>query len=276
MLVFGGGPVFNHPDFSPTRRERPYRMIDIPLFYLIAVPAVLVVGISKGGFGSGLGILAVPSMALVVSPVQAAGIMLPILCLMDLVGVWSYRRQWDPANMKIIVPAAGVGIVIGTLTFDVMDESTIRLIIGGIALSFAADHWIGRRSKEPAGRSTLKGGFWATVAGFTSFVAHAGGPPLSVYLIPQRLDRALFVGTTVIFFTAVNYAKLLPYWWLGQLAPGNLATSLVLMPLAPIGVILGIRLRDKISPVMFYETCYILLSIAGLKLSWDGISALMG
>ena len=247
-------------------------MIDITLFYIIAVPAVLVTGISKGGFGSGLGVLAVPAMALVVSPVQAAGVMLPILCVMDAVGIWNYRRSWDLPNMKIMVPAAVIGIVVGTLMFDYMNEQAIRLLIGSIALIFALDHWVGRRQAEPAGTSVIKGGFWSAVAGFTSFVAHAGGPPMSVYLLPQRLDRALFVGTTVVFFTAVNYAKLLPYWWLGQLEAGNLMTSLVLMPLAPIGVWLGIWLRDKISPPIFYETCYVFLAIVGAKLVWDGLA----
>jgi len=251
-------------------------MVDIPLFYFIAVPAVLIVGISKGGFGSGLGVLAVPAISLTVSPIQAAGIMLPILIFMDMTGVWAYRKRWDAANMKIMIPAAVCGIAIGTLTFDYMNEQTIRLIIGGIALGFAADHWIGRRTDEPAGTSIVKGGFWSAVAGFTSFVAHAGGPPMSVYLLPQRLDRAVFVGTTVIFFTAVNLAKLVPYWWLGQLAPGNLLTSLVLMPVAPVGVVLGIYLRDKISPKVFYETCYVLLTIAGAKLLWDGLSQTFG
>jgi len=250
-------------------------MVDIPLFYLIAVPAVLIVGISKGGFGSGLGVLAVPAISLVVSPIQATGIMLPILIAMDMIGVWAYRGRWDPANMKIMIPAAVFGIIVGTLTFDYMNEETIRLIIGGIAVTFAADHWIGKRSATPAGTSIVKGGFWSAVSGFTSFVAHAGGPPMSVYLLPQRLDRAIFVGTTVIFFTAVNLAKLGPYWWLGQLGPGNLLTSLVLLPLAPLGVGLGIYLRDKISPKVFYETCYVLLSIAGTKLTFDGIVGLM-
>ena len=247
-------------------------MIDITLFYIIAVPAVLVTGISKGGFGSGLGVLAVPAMALVVSPVQAAGVMLPILCVMDAVGIWNYRRSWDLPNMKIMVPAAVIGIVVGTLMFDYMNEQAIRLLIGSIALIFALDHWVGRRQAEPAGTSVIKGGFWSAVAGFTSFVAHAGGPPMSVYLLPQRLDRALFVGTTVVFFTAVNYAKLLPYWWLGHLEAGNLMTSLVLMPLAPIRVWLGIWLRDKISPTIFYETCYVFLAIVGAKLVWDGLA----
>lgn len=251
-------------------------MVDIPLFYLLAVPAVLIVGIAKGGFGTGLGVLAVPGMALVVSPVQAAGIMLPILVLMDMIGVWAYRKRWDPANMKIMIPAAVVGIVIGTLTFDYMNDQAIRLIVGAIALIFAADHWIGRRADTPTGTSILKGGFWAAVAGFTSFVAHAGGPPMSVYLLPQRLDQRLLVGTTVIFFTAVNLAKLAPYWWFGQLALGNLLTSLVLMPVAPLGVVLGLYLRDKISPKVFYEICYVFLAIVGVKLSWDGLSHLIG
>jgi uncharacterized protein len=245
-------------------------MIELTLFYIIAVPAVLIVGISKGGFGSGLGVLAVPAMSLVVSPLQAVGVMLPILCLMDLVGVWNYRHSWDKANMKIMAPAAVVGIIVGTLLFDYMNEQTIRLLIGTIALVFALDHWIGKRKAEPASTSFVKGSFWSAVSGFTSFVAHAGGPPMSVYLLPQRLDRAIFVGTTVVFFTAVNYAKLVPYWWLGQLEVGNLLTSLVLMPLAPVGVWLGIWLRDKISPTVFYETCYVFLAIVGAKLIWDG------
>jgi len=250
-------------------------MIDIPLFYMIAIPAVLITGISKGGFGSGLGIVAVPAISLVVSPMQATGILLPILVAMDLIGFWAYRKRFDAANMKIMIPAAVIGIIIGTLTFDYMNEHTIRLIIGAIALTFAADHWFGRRSTVPAGRSILKGGFWAMVSGFTSFVAHAGGPPMSVYMLPQRIERTLFVGTTVIFFTAVNIAKLLPYWWLGQFAPGNLLTSLVLMPLAPLGVVLGIYLRDKISPTIFYEICYVFLAIVGTKLVWSGVAELL-
>jgi uncharacterized membrane protein YfcA len=175
-----------------------------------------------------------------------------------------------------MIPAAVLGIIVGTFAFDYMNDQTIRLIIGAIALIFAVDHWFGRRDGAPTGVSVLKGGFWSSVAGFTSFVAHAGGPPMSVYLLPQRLERTLFVGTMVIFFTAVNLAKLGPYWWLGQLAPGNLATSLVLMPAAPLGVVLGIYLRDRISAKIFYETCYVFLAIVGAKLSWDGISGLMG
>jgi uncharacterized membrane protein YfcA len=227
-----------------------------PLFYLVAVPAVLLAGISKGGFGAGLGILAVPLMTLRVPPTQAAAIMLPILCLMDIFGIGAYRRTWDRANLTILFSGALVGTAIGAASFRYLDESLIRLLLGIIALAFIASRWFGRGDRPPAPRSLVKGGFWGMVAGFTSFVAHAGGPPVSVYLLPQRLDKTLFVGTTVVFFFAVNYVKLLPYYWLGQFPQANLATSLALAPVAVAGVLLGIWLHDRIDVALFYRLCY--------------------
>ncbi|HJP20825.1 MAG: sulfite exporter TauE/SafE family protein [Alphaproteobacteria bacterium] len=249
-------------------------MVVDPWFYAFAVPAILLIGISKGGFGAGLGILTVPALALVIPPLQAAGILLPILCLMDLFGLWAYRRQWDPANMRIMVPAVLLGIAIGTATAGLLDERDIRLIVGSIAVLFALDYWLRRgESRAAAGRSVLKGGFWSVVAGFTSFVSHAGGPPISVYLLPQKLDKTTYVGTTVVLFAIVNYVKLVPYAWLGQLAPGNLLTSLVLAPLAPLGMGLGIWLHNRVSPRFFYQACYVLIFVVGAKLAWDGVTS---
>ena len=155
--------------------------ISDPWFYVVAVPAVLLSGISKGGFGGGLGILAVPLMALFVSPVHAAAIMLPILCTMDVFGLWAYRTTWDRRNLAIMVPGAIVGIVIGALTFRYFNDDMIRLLIGGIAVSFTVHHWLKRRPARPAGREAkvVSGAAWSSVAGFTSFVAHAGGPPVN-------------------------------------------------------------------------------------------------
>ena len=247
-------------------------MITDPLYYVIAVPMVLITGISKGGFGMGLGIMSVPAMSLVVPPLQAAGIMLPILCLMDLVGVWTYRRTWDRRLLRHMAPAALVGIAVGWALAGALDERWIRLVIGLIALAFALDFWRGRRIARAAARpSAWKGGFWSGVSGFTSFVGHAGGPPLSIYLLPLGLDKTIFVGTTVMFFAAVNYVKLVPYAWLGQLGPGNLATALVLAPLAPLGMWLGIRLHHGIAPGAFIRICYGFVFVVGLKLTWDGL-----
>ncbi len=247
-------------------------MINEPFFYALAVPAVLIVGISKGGFGGGMALISVPLLSLAVPPLQAAGIMLPLLCLMDLFGVHAYRRSWDRPNMSVILPAALAGIGLGSLSAGLLEERQIRLIVGLIALVFTADHWIGGRGKRaPTGLSRLKGGLWASVAGFTSFLAHAGGPPLAVYLLPQRLDKTIFVGTTVMFFAVVNYAKLVPYAWLGQLGPGNLLTALVLAPLAPLGIWLGLWIHKRTTARVFYEICYAVVFLAGCKLVYDGL-----
>ncbi|MDX1655989.1 MAG: sulfite exporter TauE/SafE family protein [Candidatus Competibacteraceae bacterium] len=253
-------------------------MISDPAFYLAAVPAVLIVGISKGGFGGGLGVVAVPLLSLAIDPLRAAAIMLPILCLMDLFSVWAYRRRWDPVNLRILLPAALAGIALAAATFRLVDATFVRLLVGGIAVGFALDYWLKGRRKRGGSRGPdpLKGGFWGAIAGFTSFIAHAAGPPLGVYLLPQRLEKGLFVGTTVIFFTVINYVKLVPYAWLGQLEVANLTTSLVLAPLAPLGVWLGVWLHGRIDENLFYRFCYLLVFMVGLKLLWEAFGALAG
>lgn len=248
--------------------------IDNPIFYLGAVPAVLIAGISKGGFGGGLGLLAVPLMALTVPPTQAAAIMLPILCLMDLFGVRAYRRHWDGANLAILFSGALVGTGLGTLTFRFLDEATIRLILGLIALGFTCGYWLGKPKPLPAARNALKGGFWGAVSGYTSFIAHAGGLPVAIYLLPQRLNKTVFVGTLAIYFFAINYTKLLPYAWLGQFAAVNLATAAALAPAAVVGVLLGIWLHPRIDTTLFYRLCHAMLFVAGVKLIWDGVAGL--
>jgi uncharacterized membrane protein YfcA len=245
-----------------------------PWFYLAAVPAVLLAGISKGGFGGGLGVLAVPLMALIVSPVQAAAIMLPILCLMDIFGLRAYRTTWSRRNIRVMVPGALLGIAVGTLTFRYLDDDLIRLLIGTLAIGFTLHHFLVRNAGGgPARPSRLVGGAASALAGFTSFVAHAGGPPVQAYLLPQRLDKTLYVGTTVVFFFVVNYVKLLPYGWLGQLSTDNLSTALVLAPLAPLGIRLGVRLHGTVGQAAFYRLCYGMLFVTGVKLLWDGLSA---
>lgn len=247
-------------------------MIEEPLFYLLAVPAVLILGISKGGFGGGLGSLAVPLIALVVSPIQAAAVLLPILCVMDVHGAWVYRGRWDKANLKILMPAALIGLAIGTATFRYLDARMIRLIIGAIAVGFTIQYWLGGLLATRAARGTdrLRGTFWGAVSGFTSFIAHASGPPMSVYLLPQRLDKTRFLATTIVFVLFMNYVKLVPYAWIGQFSSENLRTSLVLLPLAPVGMMLGIWLHRIVPQDVFYRICYLLLFLAGLKLLYDG------
>jgi uncharacterized membrane protein YfcA len=250
-------------------------LISDPLFYAVVIPAILLMGISKGGFGGGVGLIATPMVALVTTPTRAAAILLPILCAMDVVGVIAYRRSWDPVNMRILLPGSVVGILLGTATFRFLDESLIRLLLGALALGFVLRYWLARTpQQQPTAPSRRAGSFWAAVSGFTSFVAHAGGPPLSVYLLPQNMDKTLFVGTTVVYFTFVNYLKLIPYSLLGQFSGENLLTSLVLSPLAPLGMWLGIWLHRRIDEKLFYQAIYLMLAAVGVKLLYDGAGAL--
>ncbi len=249
-------------------------MITDPIFYAVAIPAVILVGLAKGGFVGALAMLGVPLMALVISPVQAAGILLPILIAMDVFALWSYRGVYHLRNLKILIPAALVGIGIGYLTAAYVSEAHVRLIVGLIAFMFTLDYWFEWSGSRKAKPNIAKGGFWGATAGFTSFVSHAGGPPLQMYLLPQRLNPRLFVGTSVIFFTVVNWIKVVPYAALGQLDTTNLTTSLVLAPLAPLSIFAGAWLVKTLHMETFYKLAYIAIFIVSLKLIWDGSVAL--
>ena len=249
-------------------------MITDPLFYFFAVPAILIFGIAKGGFGNAIGVVAVPLMALAVSPLQAAAILLPILCVMDVFAIRKFWRQWDVTNTVIMLPAGCVGVLVGSLTFSYLNEGHVRLLIGLLALIFALNFWLkspGSIQKEP---DYIKGSFWSVIGGFTSFGIHSGGPPVNIYLLPQKLHPKVFMGTCAMFFWITNYVKLIPYFILGQLDSQNLQTSLVLLPLAPIGVGFGYYLHTRVSTQKFYNIFNFFLIITGCKLTYDGIMVL--
>jgi uncharacterized membrane protein YfcA len=230
-------------------------------------------GISKGGLGGGAGSVATPLMALAIPPAQAAAVMLPVLCVMDLAGIKSYIGRWDARIMRIIVPAGLIGCGIGTLGFRWLDDNLIRILLGVIALGFLA-YSFKPRVIAPAPPGDGQGWFWAGLSGVTSFVAHAGGPPLLVYLLPQRLDKAVFVGTSLVFFASMNYAKILPYLWLGLFDLRNLAASLVLIPVGVAGTYFGVWLQKRLNAAIFYRVVYLLLLVSGSKLLYDGTSGL--
>lgn len=252
-------------------------MIDSPLFYVVAVVAVLITGISKGGFVGGFGMLSVPMLAMIIDPRQAAAILLPILCAMDIFAVKAFWGRWDKQALISIIPGAIIGIIFGTVTFSVLNADMIRIIVGVVTLYFVLEYClVGRRKKEAEGLdyNNVKGSICGAMSGFTSFIAHAGGGPLSLYLFPLKLDKTKLMATSVVFFITVNYIKLIPYAWLGQLSADNLMTSLVLLPLAPIGVKLGVWMHHKVSNDIFYTICYFALFFTSLKLIYEGVSNL--
>ena len=250
-------------------------MISDPLFYAAAVPAVILMGLSKGGF-SGIGLLSLPLMALVASPVQVAAIMLPILMVQDVVTVWSFRRDWDRRNLAILLPSSSLGILIGYLLAAKVSDAAVALSVGAISIAFALRRILAERGEPPppAPAGLAAGCFWGTVIGFTSMIAHAGGPPFQIYLMPQRLPRDVFVGTGALLFAAINWIKVPPYAALGQFTAENLATSAVLAPLAVAATFAGVRLVRRVPIERFYGIIYGLLLAVGGKLvhqGWTGL-----
>jgi len=248
----------------------------LPLaFWLLAISATVLVGMSKAGFGGAAGSLGVPLMALVVAPPFAAAVMLPILLAIDAIGLVVFRGRADPANLRIILPGAMIGIALGWLTFGHVDARWIRLLIGIEALLFAFDRFHAARSSAstvPSAPTFGPGIFWSALSGFTSFVSHAGGPPIMQYLMPQNMDKMRLVGTTVIYFSVVNFSKLGPYAQLGLLDLSNLGVSLLLAPAIPLGYFAGYRLLHAVDMRGFNLVTAWTLLAAGSKLAYDGLA----
>lgn len=257
-------------------------MMTDPFFYATAIPAVIMVGLSKGGFGGAMALLGVPLMALAIPPVQAAAILLPILIVMDMVSLWSWRSHKDNRTLTIMVPGALIGIAIGWATAAWVTDAMIRLIVGAVALWFVWRYVMQSlavartgQAQAPRGHRPVQGMVWGTLAGFTSFVSHAGGPPYQIYTLPLRQDPKTYTGTSVRFFAIINAVKLAPYFALGQFDATNLSTSLALAPLAPVATLAGAFIIRRMKPDIFYPFMYAMVSIAALKLIWDGASHLL-
>ncbi|PKO67235.1 MAG: sulfite exporter TauE/SafE family protein [Betaproteobacteria bacterium HGW-Betaproteobacteria-16] len=244
-------------------------LITDPVFYLVAIPAVLLLGISKSGFGAGFGSLAVPMMALAVTVPQAAAILMPVLLVMDLLGMAAFRNNVDRRLLKFLLPFGLLGIVIGTLLFKMLDARVVAGIVGAFTLVFLAQRLLFPPRPDSVPPPRWVGALLTAASGFTSFVAHAGGPPINAYIIPMRLSPLLFTGTMAFFFFFINIAKWVPYAWLGLLDLRNMTTSLVLLPFAPIGVWVGVRIAHRIKPKLFYRLIYAGMLLTGIKLLWD-------
>lgn len=245
-------------------------LITEPAFYAIAIPAVLLMGLAKTGLG-GFGALATPLMALAVPVPQAAAIMLPLLFVMDAVGLQQLWRECDRPLLRLLLPAGLVGTGVGTLLFGVLSTKTVAGLVGALTLVFLAQRLLfPPRADAPPPPKPL-GVLLGIASGFTSFVAHAGSPPISAYVLPLKLPPLRFAATMAVFFAAINLSKWIPYAWLGLIDTRNLATSAVLLPLAPIGVWLGVWLTKRIAPVWFYRLAYIGMALTGAKLLWDGL-----
>jgi len=245
-------------------------------FYAAAAPAVILLGLSKSGL-SGLGALAVPILALTIPPLQAAAITLPIMVVQDWVGVYAFRREVDRRNLAILLPAALIGVVLAFVLAARVSEDVVKLAIGVISVGFVGITLIRERwlSAKPARADVAPGLFWGALAGFASFVSHAGGPPFLVYTMPQRLAAPIFAGTSVLFFAAVNLMKLPPYVLLGQFSRASLTVSLTLLPLAVVSTLAGVWVVRRVPGEKFYAAVLIVTFGLGAKLVYDAARAML-
>jgi uncharacterized protein len=247
-------------------------VITDPFFYAVSVPAVLLLGISKSGFGAGFGSLAVPMMALAISVPQAAAILMPVLLLMDLLGIAAFRKDFDKDLLRFLVPCGVIGSMLGALLFKLLDAHIVAGMVGAFTLLFLAQRLVFPPRPDSLPPPKWVGALLTITSGFTSFIAHAGGPPINAYVIPMRLSPVKFTATMAFLFFVINLSKWIPYAWLGLLDMRNMSTSLMLLPLAPLGVWIGVRLARRISQVLFYRLLYGGMFLTGCKLLWDGFA----
>ncbi|MEY4751911.1 MAG: hypothetical protein RIQ60_4125 [Pseudomonadota bacterium] len=251
-------------------------MITDPWFYAAAVPAVFLIGLAKSGFGAGLGALATPLMALTISVPRAAAIMLPLLAVVDLLGLFALLRHADWSLLRRLLPAGLLGTLIGWASFGLLSATTVGGIVGALTLVFLALRLYFPPSAQAPKPGVATGWLLGATSGFTSFVAHSGGPPIAFYVLPLRLPTMVYTGTMAVFFTVINISKWIPYGLLGLLDTSNFSTSLVLAPVAPLGVWTGIHLAKRMNATLFYRIVYIGMFLTGLKLLFDAWRAHAG
>lgn len=249
-------------------------MLTDPIFYLLAIPAVILLGLGKGGF-AGMGALSLPMLLFAVNPVQAAAILLPILIVQDVVSVWAFRRTIDRHIILWTLPGATLGIALGYFYAASVSPEAVMAAVGLISCVFGAYRlWTERGGPSPARLLPgWSGQLFGIASGFTSQIAHAGAPPFQLWVLPRRLARDVLVGTSAFFFFAVNWIKVPAYWALGQFTAENLATAAALVPLAIASTFAGVWLVRRVSPARFYTAIYVLMIVVGVKLMWDGFAA---
>lgn len=228
--------------------------------------AALLVGMSKGGVPA-IGMLAVPLLSMVIPPMSAAVLLLPIYVISDIVGVWLYRRDFSAANLKILIPAGLLGVTLGWLTAAYVPQRVLALLIGAVGIGYCLQVWLRRDGgAAPQPPSVPKGWFWGTLAGFTSFISHAGAPPFQVYVLPQKLPKATFAGTATLVFAAINAAKILPYQHLQPYSPATLWSAVSMIPFALLGTVLGAQLTRRMADAWFFRAVQLGLFAVSLQL----------
>ncbi len=242
-----------------------------PLFWVTAVIAIVLLGITKGGFGGGAGVIGTPLMSLVIPVEDAAALLLVLLIIIDMATVQHYRHHFHRPSLTNLLMGSVFGIIIGGLTFQILinNEQAFKTVIGVLAILYVLYRILPLpefpiAEDKPFFRPI--GVVFGVIAGFVSTLIHAGGPPAVMYLLPQKLHQSAYVGTMALLFTTVNLMKLIPYKVLGLIAIGDLTTILILAPICLLSARLGIFLNKRFDPLWFNRIVYALLFLTGLQL----------
>ncbi len=244
-------------------------------FLALAIPALLLAGVSKGGFGSGASFVATPILALAIDPRLALGFLLPLLIVMDIATLRPFWKLWDRREAILLIASGLPGILAGVALFSVANADVFRFLIGVVALGFVgyqlaqSQGWL-RVGHRPTG--PVAGLIAGLVAGFTSFVSHAGGPAVAVYLLSKGVSKTTYQATTVIVFAVLNLVKAVPYAMLGAFTPETLWANLLLVPVALVGTWAGVKAHWLVPERWFFAITYVLLTLAGTKLIWDALT----
>ena len=240
------------------------------LFFLTVVPAIILFGVAKSGLGGSVSLISIPLMTFVMPLNQALAILLPILIFSDFISAYKFRKEFDLNTLKLMVPFAAIGAIIGASTFSFFSESYLKFILGVMGFVFAFHYFFLKKdANKPVAANYFKGAICSAVAGFTSFCAHSGGTPTSIYLLPLRLKKEIYVGTRIIFFTCINLVKLPFYLYLSMVNTSSFTQSLILLPLSVFGIFVGYKLLKIIEESLFYNAIYILILVASTKLIID-------
>lgn len=239
------------------------------LYLVMAGVGVLVIGLSKAGFGGSLGMISMPLCVLAFGPREAIGILLPLLSAGDLFSLYHYWRKWDGKNLRFILPGAVLGVLLGVQLINRFNTRQLNVTIGAMAVFFVAFQFVKSALLRIEGSfrpNWLIASPFGLGAGFTSAVAHGAGPVMMLYLIPQHLPKELFVGTNVLIFTWINWIKLPFFVSKGIINSSTVHVSLFFLPLIPLGVWLGVWLNRKVSEAWFNRMTLLFTLVTGIYL----------
>lgn len=248
-------------------------LLSDPAALALAVLAVCILGLAKGGF-AGLGVLGTPLLALAMPPTVAVAVLLPVLLVQDVVSVWSFRKSWDGWIVAWMLPGAALGVALGTVLAAAVSEQRLLVVLGLVTLVFGLYRlWAERGGRIVAASNSPGwiGSLFGMATGFTSQVAHAGGPPFQIWVTPRRLPHQTYVGTSSVVFAAINWMKVPSYLMLGSLNRQTLTAAALLMPLAVVSTLVAVRLIRRMDTARFYTIIYTLMVLLGGKLVWDGL-----